>query len=493
MRTMSRLFLFCFALAAPSQIIEIPDPAFREYLINGTWIERWMDFTFIHPYDSDGDGEISVAEAEAVTGQMVCLGLGIEDMTGLEHFTNINMLFCGGNRIAHLPDLSGFSSLAWLSCPDNLLETITLPPSLTRLECSGNNLSMLPSLPEELFELRCAGNRLESLPDLTALPYLQILDCANNQLTELSGFSADLRELDCSRNRLATLGTLPGSLRTLRAAHNALDRFPDLTSLRALQEAELQGNSFTASDCAAIEALMARGTRLVFNPQADGSTLTCSGGRQLVAVIPWIVDDSQWSSRISLFNEEPEPVMVSLMAHGSKGTVLEKQIEVVARSVFAAASGDLFPEHSEYALSIWSPSGNVHATAMTFNRKAGTYRSPSQASAVPSSDFSATLLFPYLAGDQIPALVLFAPLETESVTVTLELFDEAGGIAARTEVTLQGKIPYAALVADLFGQDRLPRDISVIARAPERVRLAGTSFVFNDLLDPAMARGIPID
>jgi Leucine-rich repeat (LRR) protein len=41
-----------------------------------------------------------------------------------------------------------------------------LPPSLTYLSCSGNDLTSLPSLPHGLEKLYCSNNPLESLPEL---------------------------------------------------------------------------------------------------------------------------------------------------------------------------------------------------------------------------------------------------------------------------------------------------------------------------------------
>ena len=70
-----------------------PDEAFRN------WIEDHAD--------SDGDGELSQEEIEAVT-EMDVSGLGIEDLEGVEVFKKLKKLNCSNNRISemHVEQLS---------------------------------------------------------------------------------------------------------------------------------------------------------------------------------------------------------------------------------------------------------------------------------------------------------------------------------------------------------------------------------------------------
>jgi len=103
-------------------------------------------------------------------------------------------------------DLSGVTKL---NCSCNQLTSLpSLPPSLEILNCSYNQLTSLPDLPS-LKELYCSNNQLTSLPDL---PALEILYCWNNQLSSLPPLPSSLKILFCSNNHLTEYSDLPWGL-----------------------------------------------------------------------------------------------------------------------------------------------------------------------------------------------------------------------------------------------------------------------------------------
>ncbi len=127
-----------------------PDEAFRN---------------FVKQYDTDSVSGLSESEIAAVI-EMDCSDLGINDLSGIEHFT-----------------------------------------ALTKLDCSGNSTMTTLSLNElsKLEELRCGSCSIDYL-GIEILENLKILDCSDNELVYLAVyFEAPLSYLDCSNNHIKSL------------------------------------------------------------------------------------------------------------------------------------------------------------------------------------------------------------------------------------------------------------------------------------------------
>lgn len=171
----------------------IPDDAFLDALIeNGV--------------DTNEDGQISYAEAEAVTS----LNVGqkrISDLTGIESFVNLENLSCYINQITTL-DVSKNIALKELWCSENDISSLDVSNnvSLTNLFCDNNQLTSLDvSNNTALAGLTCQNNQLTSL-DFSNNIELEYLYCYGNQLTNLD-FSNNtaLTYLYCSYNQLTSL------------------------------------------------------------------------------------------------------------------------------------------------------------------------------------------------------------------------------------------------------------------------------------------------
>ena len=196
-------------------------------------------------------------------------GRNIEDLTGLEGFTNLQKLNCGGNtNLRVLPNLpasllelngvaTGLTSLPTLPsglvllqvdytpltslpslpnslkilwCNGNRLTNLpTLPNGLTKLSCVDNLLTSLPTLPSTLTDLQCSGNTLQNLPTLPS--GLQVLTCQKNQLTTLPALPNGIYFMDCGENLLQNLPTLPSNLQSFKCNNNQLQMLPALPSL----------------------------------------------------------------------------------------------------------------------------------------------------------------------------------------------------------------------------------------------------------------------
>ncbi len=141
--------------------------------------------THVAAFDENDDGVFSTAEIETVT-LIDVHGLGISDLTGIEHFT----------------------WLRFLDCSDNILTSLDLRenPNLEEIQCQYNKLTSLNVMKIlELKLLRCQNNLLTSL-DVRTNPKLELLNCHENQLTALDlSSNTELTTLYCYWNRLYDL------------------------------------------------------------------------------------------------------------------------------------------------------------------------------------------------------------------------------------------------------------------------------------------------
>jgi len=117
-------------------------------------------------------------------------------------------LFVDDKSLEGTLDVSGLTSLEWLSCNDNALTAINVSGlvNLVYLNCAGNRLESLEvSELENLKTLMCNNNKLKWLKanDCTNL---ESLYCQNNILTSLKLSELEnLEHLNCSYNSLTLL------------------------------------------------------------------------------------------------------------------------------------------------------------------------------------------------------------------------------------------------------------------------------------------------
>lgn len=157
--------------------------------------------------DTSGNNEIEIAEAELITS-ITLNNKGITDLTGLEHFINLENLELKENSLLSVP-----------------LTTLT---KLTYLRIDNNGISELDlSNQSDLEFLYCPFN------DLTEL------DLSNNsELVILKAFENDISVLNV--NGLT-------SLETLFMNYNNLETI-DISTLTSLEQIQLKGNGLTEID-----------------------------------------------------------------------------------------------------------------------------------------------------------------------------------------------------------------------------------------------------
>lgn len=198
---MKKTLLSLLAIAtlsfANAQNVNIPDANFKAYLVGNASI------------NTNADTEIQVAEASSFAGMIICENLSITDLTGIEAFTSLTILRCGGNGLTSL-DISANTSLAGtFRCDNNnQLSSLILPnaPSLTEIYCGNCNISSVDiSVVPNITLFHAVDNNFSSLNvsantalvnlnfgyapltsiDLTGLNTLDYIACQGSGLTSL--------------------------------------------------------------------------------------------------------------------------------------------------------------------------------------------------------------------------------------------------------------------------------------------------------------------
>ncbi|WP_395065520.1 T9SS type A sorting domain-containing protein [Flavobacterium sp.] len=220
------LLIVCFSFnIGISQIINIPDPIFKSLLVNSSYsINTAFDCVNYNNYkiDINNNGEIEESEALLVCTLFINTP-GINNLTGIEHFTNLTQLICVQNNITSI-NVSQLVNLEYLFCGQNNLTNLDVSQliNLKLLSCSYNNLSTIDvSQLANLESLGCNNNQLTHLDisnlsnlknayfvnnqintfDFENTPMLEKVFCKNNQLTSLDFSNNPLfNELDCMNN-----------------------------------------------------------------------------------------------------------------------------------------------------------------------------------------------------------------------------------------------------------------------------------------------------
>ncbi|MBW4358981.1 T9SS type A sorting domain-containing protein [Flavobacterium taihuense] len=197
----------------------IPDANFEESLI-------------IKKIDAFKDGKVLTSRISSIVELNLgdfYTNLNINDMTGIQDFTNLEVLILPNNgQISNLTslDVSKNLKLKKLDFYRSQITSLDLSKNtaLTTLSCNYNQLTSLDvSKNLALNHLECQENQLTTL-DLSKNLVLNYLHCSYNQLTTLDvSKNVDLKSLNCNNNRLTELDVSNNTaLTTLSCNYNKL-------------------------------------------------------------------------------------------------------------------------------------------------------------------------------------------------------------------------------------------------------------------------------
>lgn len=259
-----------------------PDSSFRAY------VEQTID--------TDGNKSLS-AEEIANTTYINVRSRGIKNLKGIEKFTSLKTLNCGGNELTAVDvkdntelesldasnnkltsvDLSSNKSLRTLSVEGNLIQSVKLDANsaletldvsknelmsmditkctrLVSFSASNNQLSNIDmSKNTQLATVDLAGNRLTSV-NLSSNTLVSTLNLSDNRivLLDLSANNA-LLYLDCSYNSLVDVKA-PANIATFTANNNNITDL-DLKAMEGLKSLNVADNSLYSIDVESNKAL----------------------------------------------------------------------------------------------------------------------------------------------------------------------------------------------------------------------------------------------
>ncbi len=220
MKIIGYLLLLLSSAVCSSQIINIPDINFKNRLLASSTTDGYgcigpsLELCVAGVIDTNGNGEIEISEAQMVAALNVS-GANINDLTGIQYFTNLEWLYCGYNQLTSI-DVSQLINLTNLNCRNNQITSLDLTtlPHLKTLGCNNNQLTSLNiSYQPELEFLIASNNQISSL-DFSSNPALQRAYCSYNLISSLD-FSSNHNffDLGCRNNpNLTTIKIRNGAL-----------------------------------------------------------------------------------------------------------------------------------------------------------------------------------------------------------------------------------------------------------------------------------------
>lgn len=181
--------------------------------------------------DKDADADITFREAAKFSG-LSCQGRAINDLRGLEAFTNIRYLYLGDNEISDVGPLQGLKHLGLLNMEWNSISDVTPLASMTGLD-----------------RLDLGHNKIVDASPLQTLTAMRELSLHNNRVKDLKPLSAmrNMTRLEVTENQIDDLGPVAGlgGLTDLLLGHNNISDVSALATLPKLDVLQLRGNSIT--------------------------------------------------------------------------------------------------------------------------------------------------------------------------------------------------------------------------------------------------------
>ena len=224
----------------PGASVNIPDPNLHNAIAKAL---------------SKASGDVITAEEMATLTQFEALKAEIQDLTGLQYATHLEVLKINGNPISDLSPLTKLTNLKELNIEwtdVNDLSPLAKLEKLQRLDVWNNESTIANLLPlanlTNLRHLNVSGsNKLIDITPLANLTKLYSLRLYNNAIADITPLAklTDLTFLTMERNPVSDLSPLTNltKLRFLSLANHAtITDITPLTKLVALERLDLRGN-----------------------------------------------------------------------------------------------------------------------------------------------------------------------------------------------------------------------------------------------------------
>lgn len=272
--------------------------------------ENFRKWVLSQKYGKDGiltDEEIAEVKDITVSYEEIA------NMKGIENFTELETLFCGGGKLTEL-DVSKNAKLKWLRCTQTGLTSIDVSKNaaLTQLYVGNNQLTALDVSNNPLLEdLNFYNNKLTTI-DVSHNPALKELSCYYNPITSLDiTKNTALEGLWVNETKITSLDvTKNTALKSLYCYGNSLTTL-DVTKNTALENLDCNYNELTVLD-------MTHNTKL--------KRLRCYGNKLTaldVSNAPDLRSLECWTNQLTALNVTQNPLLEVLQCYQNEITALD--------------------------------------------------------------------------------------------------------------------------------------------------------------------------
>ena len=172
------------------------------------------------------NGVINSTEATLIT-DLNLDGLGLNNIDGIEYFTNLESLSCKNNNLTSIPDLP--NQLETLNLRSNNISHINpLPQSVIDVDLRNNSLTSVPEFPNQIETLKLCFNNFSNIPNLP--DSLKVLYFAYNNLVGLPILPPLTEQVLCYNNQIEYIEFIPESIEVFRVQNNNISILPDIPS-----------------------------------------------------------------------------------------------------------------------------------------------------------------------------------------------------------------------------------------------------------------------
>lgn len=193
-------------------VISFVDPNFLQALLIKKEVRVGPKKYIEQNVDANGDGQITVNEAQTVTALELYdadneYTFGIKEMPEIKYFTSLQYLICSENQLTSL-DVTKNIALKKLDCQSNQISELNIDnnPDLEYLYCQRNQINTLKTTKNsKLIGLSCGKNKISTI-DLSNNISLTYSNFDDNQIkvADISN-NNELRTFSIQRNPIETL------------------------------------------------------------------------------------------------------------------------------------------------------------------------------------------------------------------------------------------------------------------------------------------------
>lgn len=243
------LCLFC-TISLNAQIVNIPDTALKNLLVNTNVTDTDDNGTADADIDLNNDGEIQQSEANAVGTLYLGFNTGVQSLEGIQFFNNLEELRIRNSQVSIVPAFS-MSSLRLLILDNNQISNIDVTnlTNLDVLRLTDNSLSNIDVTQNpDLEELLLDNNNISAI-DVTQNPNLENLALNNNSISSINvTLNPNLLTLELNDNSINSINLSQNTLLRLLSLNNNNISVLDVSTSPDISNLELENTLITALD-----------------------------------------------------------------------------------------------------------------------------------------------------------------------------------------------------------------------------------------------------